>query len=130
MRAILLPVLLVLAVPAAAETLTVSGDDCRRAVRHVADADVAYRPGVDVTGAAVAPADLPGGPRLAVGSYVAVPITVDLGRRLGLPRRAAAEAVVGVVEFHDGRFWFDGQPLEDAAEAELVARCREAARPR
>jgi hypothetical protein len=42
----------------------------------------------------------------------------------------AAEAFIGLVEYRDGRFWYDGQPLHDEAEAELLARCRASVRPR
>jgi hypothetical protein len=46
---------------AAAETVTVSRNDCSRLIHHVPSANVAYQPGVDVKGKKVAPADLPGG---------------------------------------------------------------------
>ena len=40
--------------------VVISGQDCQRLVRHVPAPDVAYKPGVDVHGKPVAPADLPG----------------------------------------------------------------------
>ena len=48
----------VLGGPARAALLSVKPDDCAALVAHVPDDDVAYRPGVDVRGNKVAPADL------------------------------------------------------------------------
>jgi hypothetical protein len=58
-----IPVLLVLAAPAGAETttITVTTADCRNVVAHTPDASVAYTPGVSAYGKRVAPADLGGG---------------------------------------------------------------------
>src|SRR5688572_15205808 len=39
-------------------TITIDPSACREVIRHVPDADVAYKPGVDVHGKKVAPADL------------------------------------------------------------------------
>ncbi|CAA6605582.1 conserved exported hypothetical protein [Rhodospirillaceae bacterium LM-1] len=43
------------------ETVKISRQDCSRLIHHAPSADVAYKPGVDVKGRAVAPADLGGG---------------------------------------------------------------------
>lgn len=134
MRTLLALILILAGVPAVAGTLVVTVADCARASRHVPDAGVAYTPGVDAYGRPVAPADLGGAPPLRVNAdRLSIPITVDLGRRMGFRPGAAAytsEAFVGMVEYRDGRFWFDGQPLQDEAEAELRARCRaQAPRP-
>lgn len=65
---LLIPFFAVQALPAWAENVTVSGDtvyvtadDCRVLSRHRPDQGVTYRPGVDVKGKYVAPADLNGG---------------------------------------------------------------------
>ena len=42
------------------QSLYVTRQDCRNLVAHHPDADVEYKPGVDVHGKYVAPADLPG----------------------------------------------------------------------
>ncbi|MBF0267636.1 MAG: hypothetical protein HQL44_03480 [Alphaproteobacteria bacterium] len=42
-------------------TVRISRQDCSRLIHHAPSADVAYKPGVDVKGRAVAPADLDGG---------------------------------------------------------------------
>ena len=85
--------------PAAAEqVVTVTAGDCRRVVAHVAAADVEYRPGVDVRGRKVAPADLGGGPPIKLPDEIAFDIKVDLRNFLGGPdadARAASAAVSG-----------------------------------
>ena len=67
--------------PAAAEAehvVKVTAGDCRRVVAHVAAADVEYRPGVDVRGRKVAPADLGGGPPIGLPDEIAFDIKLDL----------------------------------------------------
>ena len=122
--------------PAMAETtIVLDQSDCARLVRHVADADVAYQPGVDVHGNAVAPADLGGGAQIALPDRFEFPITVDLGDRLGIPVRSDADYIarlpVGTVSAGvDGRVTFNGVPLTDAEAADLAARCQQVSRNR
>src|SRR3954449_8033242 len=95
---------MLLALPAAAQQgpIVVSSSNCD-AIAHVNDAPgVAYTPGVDVDGNAVAPADLPGG-STALNQALAHPplkITVDLQKRFGIPANSAlfqGEAQIGYV---------------------------------
>ena len=62
-RYLALPVILLLAAPAGAETTTITfiKADCRNLVAHTPDASVAYTPGVTAYGKRAAPADLGGG---------------------------------------------------------------------
>ncbi len=129
--AYLAPALFLLAAsPAAAHetaTVTITGADCARLVEHVPGPDVAYQPGVDVLGREVAPADLGGAPRIELPETILIDIEVDLFERFGIPANPAlyeADAEVGAVLYQDGRFTFNGQPLQDEAEAELAARCQ------
>src|SRR5690606_14696963 len=69
---------------AAGSAITVKEGDCRLLVKHVPSPDVAYRPGVDVNGDPVAPADLDGGYRVALPGTVRIPITVLLQERFGI----------------------------------------------
>ena len=121
-------VFLVLALPAAAssETLTISKAECRKLVRHQPSADVAYRPGVDVRGRRVAPADLGGGTNIAIPQEIEIPITVELDKTIGAAASGLykPEATIGKVVYKNGRAWFNGQPLETGANAEVVAECR------
>lgn len=113
--------------------LTLSENDCARLARHYPADDVTYRPGRDVRGKAVAPADLPpelgGGSGLILPDAVVIPIEVDLFERYGIPANSASfkgDIFVGevVVDVASGRATFNGQPLQSEAEAELAARCQ------
>lgn len=106
---------------------------CRALTRHQPAPDVAYKPGVDVKGRAVAPADLPGsaGSSLSTERFE-IPLTLDLARRLGvkvptagLPTAGLPGAMeIGRMTLDGGRLLLNGQPLGGASEAELVALCR------
>ena len=114
------------AVPATRVAITRA--DCARLVAHVPGPDVAYEPGVDVYGREVAPADLGGPPRIELPETILIDIEIDLLQRFGIPANAAlydADAEAGEVLYKDGRFTFNGQPLQDQAQAELAARCQE-----
>ncbi len=129
MRAMLLSACCVVAmcpaVVAAQEPLVrIGAEDCRRLVRHVPDADVAYRPGVDVRGRPVAPADLGGGWQLNLPAEIAVPVTIDLARRYGLEPPVAAETPLGVVTVRDGQALFNGQPMSDFDQNLIAEACR------
>ncbi len=109
--------------------LRISRAACVRLVAHVPGDDVAYRPGVDMRGRPVAPADLDGAPALVLPESYRVRIEVDSDDRFGIPAKtgtydadiAVGEALVDA----DGRVLFNGQPLESEAAFELGRRCRE-----
>ncbi len=120
--------------------MAITSADCARLVAHVPGPDVAYQPGVDVYGREVAPADLGGTPRIELPETILIDIEVDLLERFGIPENPAPvdadvpalydpDAEVGEVAYRDGRFTFNGQPLQDEAQAELAARCQEIVRP-
>ena len=121
--------------PAAAHekaTVAITRADCARLVAHRPAPDVAYQPGVDVYGREVVPADLGGAPRIELPETILIDIEIDLLQRSGIPATPAlydADAEVGEVAYRDGRFTFNGQPLQDQAQAELAARCRAVIRP-
>ncbi|MGE0254014.1 MAG: hypothetical protein AB7N54_16425 [Alphaproteobacteria bacterium] len=137
-HAVLVILALLLAAPAAAQqrTVSVTAADCARLVKHQPAPDVAYRPGVDVHGRPVAPADLDGGTPIALPERFAIPVTVDMAEKLGIPPLGSGalhggEIAVGtVVVTADGRATFNGQPLQSDASAALAAACqRTGARP-
>lgn len=112
--------------PKAAPTIVVDRAACRWVQRHEPAADVAFKPGVDARGQAVAPADLPGSTSPALPDTIEIGITVPLAERFGVPADALyrAEAYVGTVTLRNGAVLFNGQPINPAAESELVALCR------
>ncbi|MDA0786872.1 MAG: hypothetical protein O3B37_11355 [Proteobacteria bacterium] len=92
----------------------------------MASADVAYRPGVDVNGNAVAPADLNAQPQIAVPDVISIPVTIDLATNLGINTPFLARPTVGEVQItRDGRVTFNGQPIGGAAQQELAKRCQQ-----
>lgn len=117
----------VIPVDAIAETVTITQSECTNLVRHVPAPDVAYRPGVDVNGNPVTPADLNSTGAVTVPTEFTIPITIDLRDRLGLPAdpaRFKPEANIGVVTYREGKAWFNGQPLSTEATATLAGACR------
>ncbi len=122
------------ALPTAAQeevTVAITRADCARLVAHVPAPDAAYQPGVDVHGRQVTPADLDGAPRIRLPERILIPIEIGLLERFGIPANPAlfdADAKIGDVVYRDGRFTFNGQPLQDEAAAELAARCQEIGR--
>ncbi len=111
--------------------VTITRADCARLVEHVPSADVAYQPGVDAYGRAVAPADLPGvrysGTQFPVPEPLHIPIEIDLLDRFGIPANPElykADIPLGEVVYRNGRVSYNGQPLQDEAAAELSRRCQ------
>ena len=112
--------------------ISISDEACRRLVRHVPDADVAYKPGVDVRGNPVATADLPGTNILKLPDVIQFDLTIDVLSDYGVdddsPLSPIGEASIGVVRFDllSGALTFNGEPLGDPEEAVLAAACRKA----
>ncbi|MHA1566933.1 MAG: hypothetical protein ACTSX7_16605 [Alphaproteobacteria bacterium] len=127
---IVLTVVVMLGVePVLADTVSVSREGCERLVQHVPDANVAYQPGVDSRGRAVASADYDGAPAIQLPERFQIPITVDLAARFGVPKRGDAnytgDIQVGLVEVdRKGRATFNGQPLTRQDGYELARLCQ------
>ena len=114
----------------AADT-TLSPAFCNQLVKHTASADVAYQPGVDVHGNAVAPADLPGSPQMKLPDQMKIPLTVNLAKTLNLNTNAypynqlgqGTEAPLGTLTVEGDKVFFNGQPLNDAQQDQLAVLC-------
>ena len=123
--------LLLLPARSLAEPLTVeiTAANCARLVAHQARDDVAYRPGVDVRGRPVAPADADAAPPLALPERYRFHIEVDSADRLGVPADADsydADIQVGEAEvLKSGRVLLNGQPLQSNQAFELSRLCQE-----
>jgi hypothetical protein len=105
---------------------------CRNLVNATPDADVAYQPGVDVHGNAVAPADLPGGGgQIKMPKTLKIPLTVNLAQSLGLNTSAypynqlgaGTEASLGTLTVEGNKVMLDGQPLSDPQQDKLAVLC-------
>ncbi|WP_252724113.1 MULTISPECIES: hypothetical protein [unclassified Thalassospira] len=116
---------------ASAPTIIVTRAACKELVTHVPDDDVAYKPGVDVRGNAVAPADLNGGSNIlnSLPKEIEFPVTIDFFKYSGItvPDGVSGEQNVGKITYRNGRVYFNDQPLgDDANNAELIDACRKA----
>lgn len=128
MRRLCLAVCLVAAAaPAWAQQTTITGVDCRKLVRHQPAPDVAYKPGVDVKGRKVAPADLNDAPQIKVPETITFDAAVDL-RRFGIPNSSPLfqpNVSVGRVDVQqDGKVFFNGQRLGNPEVAALEEFCQ------
>jgi hypothetical protein len=109
-------------------TVEIAESDCRALVVHRPDADVAYRPGVDVRGDPVAPADLPGGLTVEPPTTFIIPIEIDLVERFGILEDMPgfeADALIGTLLYDDGELVFNGRPLQDPARSAIAEACRQ-----
>ena len=114
--------------PAPRPQLQVTAADCRRLVQAAPSGDVNYRPGVDVYGRQVAPADLDPAPPLGPPERMTVNIDADL-RRFGVPATSPLfEPFVGVgaISFDSsGNVFFNGRPLGGGEQAAIAELCRQ-----
>lgn len=81
--------------------------------KYKSASDVAFKPGVDVNGNPVAPADL-APEAVKLPDYLELPLSVDLGKKIGvsLGDGVEAKAVVGNLKlYQDGRVEYNGQDV-------------------
>lgn len=114
---------------AVAQMFEVSRHDCARLVEHRARADVEYKPGVDVRGRPVKPADLNPGPVIGVPQSFSFDANIDL-KKFGVSSNSVLfqpSAGVGKIMVEDGgrRVLYDGQSLGNREQEALVALCRQ-----
>ena len=116
------------AVPVAGETVVVSQADCARIVRHVPASDVEYKPGVDVRGRPVAPADLAGTPQLQLPQTFSFDINIDMSRYMTGTGFGTRDMKAGTVTYDitSGRLTFNGQALTDSDQSAVAEACRQA----
>ncbi len=114
---------------ASGKLLTTKGD-CVRPVPHVPAPDVAYRPGVDVNGKPVVPADLGGTTMLVSPDAFDIDIDINLSDRFAIPGDPAfydPNAMVGTLSVRSlddrPRLEFNGQPLPATPQLQTGARC-------
>jgi hypothetical protein len=111
--------------PAVAQTVVVDTAVCRTVTLHQPAPDVAFRPGVDVSGRAVAPADLGAAPQILPQTFT-FDLNADLrpflppGSALFQPQLAIGRVTIG----GDGSVFFNGQRLGSSDQAALATLCR------
>jgi hypothetical protein len=94
-------------------------------------AGAAYVPGVDVSGNAVAPADLPRANSTVGSDTISVEIDPKLVGNDGVPAAGGAyrtRPVLGYVTVTDGHAFFNGKPLVPEASDAVAAACSSAVR--
>lgn len=104
---------------------------CRALTAYKPSADVEYKPGVDVRGNAVAPADLPDSVSPQMPSKITLPLTVSLAKILNLdttkfPNSAlgtGTETQIGMLEVEGNHVTFNGQPLSNEQQSNLAVLC-------
>jgi len=105
----------------------ISRAQCRELQRHEPRDDVTFKPGVDVRGKPVAPADLNGGSSLQLPDEISFDLTVrmtDFLRQPPPPGISDSVARLGRIDVKGTEVSFNGMPLTDPAVAEIVALCR------
>jgi hypothetical protein len=103
-------VLVLFSVSAHAQNESNIPPECRLLPDHKSQADVAYKPGVDVKGKAVVPADINAVPMIDT-DVVVVPLSINLARQIGhsIPG-LQLEGNLGYLEIgKDGRVIYNGQ---------------------
>ena len=130
---LLIALLCILSMEVRADAPKVDPALCNALVKHTPDASVAYQPGVDVNGNAVAPADLPGAPQMKLPDQIKIPLTINLAQSLNLNTSsypynqlgAGTEAVIGTlsVDTTGDKVLFNGQPISDTQQDKLAVLC-------
>ena len=124
----------------AIEQIVVTAQACRKIVEHVPSKDVEYKPGVDVHGKKVAPADLSNSYAKLVPDEITLNVGADLADRLGRkrardsgldPKSGARPTLayegkvpLGKVTLKGNRVFWNDEPLLGDDEALLAASCR------
>ena len=115
------------AAPGQAQTVTISAADCAKLATQVPAPDVAYQPGVDMHGRAVAPADLNASPSIRPPDTISFDVAVDL-RRFGIAQSSPLfqpNVPLGRVSVEpNGRVLYNGQPIGNPETAALGELCR------
>jgi hypothetical protein len=124
----LIGVMIIAGSPVFAQTITVTDRDCAQIVDYVASADVNYKPGVDVYGRPVAPADLNAQPQVQMPQSFIFDANIDL-RKYGIPSSSPfllPSVNAGRIRVEDGgrSVYFNDQPVGSTEQQALAAACK------
>lgn len=111
--------------------LEVTRRDCRRlAVRRLPSDDAIYKPGVDVRGKPVVPAEADDSFSYTLPDVIVFELKIDPLAGTGLDRELFGPTTLSLGQIRFGRatglLTLDGQPLTDPLKAEIEKRCRAA----
>jgi hypothetical protein len=125
---LMVPVTIVVAQPRDGQgVVVIDPRACQILDRHVPDADVTYRPGVDAQGRAVAPADLPGSAGAMAADFpITFDITADIAQRIGLPAGSGlgvGNVAAARVEVVGDRVLLNGRDVGGPARGEIQVLC-------
>lgn len=121
------------AVPAPAPKpakVKVTKRQCAQIVTHTG-ADVAYKPGVDARGRKVAPVEMKSsGPKIEPPKEISFDINYDLSSKVTGTGGNVYDPnfKVGTVTVKGGVPYFNGQPLEDQHQKDLIEACKKIVR--
>lgn len=107
--------------------VVVSSKACAEVVAHIPDTGVAYAPGIDLNGNAVAPADLPDSASPITPDNFPIFLTLDLKKKFQVPDSAKLfklQAVVGLIVVQGSQIFFNGQRIGSGEASLLAAACR------
>ena len=99
---------LVISTSAQAQTSTV----CRVLEKSNSVVSATYKPGVDVHGKAVVPADVNGAPTMALPAIIKVPLDIDLVKRISIlkGKNITLDAPMGMIDIHqNGKVTYNDQ---------------------
>ena len=111
--------------------IVISPSDCASLTAHVPDESVAYAPGVDMRGRAVAPADLAGQEPLEIdAAEVGIDPRIPLSEYYDAPGSLApvvgdAEVWLGWIAVREGVAYLGDRALGDPVQAALARACAE-----
>jgi hypothetical protein len=105
---------------------------CRMVTKHIPDADVAYKPNVDVHGKKVVPADITPPTDYHLEDSFELRLTADAVRAFGLKtpklrnnsRAITSDTVFGCITLKHGKPYLNGKPLDDAGQNQLAVLCK------
>ncbi len=110
--------------------ITITEKNCQRVEKHIARSDVAFKPGVDVHGRPVTPADVNDN-RLVLPESIVIDLSLplaDLYAPGNTPPDALknAEVKMGKLDYNllSGKLLFNGQELADPALHAIARECR------
>ena len=114
--------------PDVTSTIIITRKDCQRFTRHTARNDVNYKPGIDVYGRPVKSADLKPS-AIKLPDEIKIDLNVDIFDFVGntpAPKGLGdSRARLGTITFNGGRLLFNGKPLGEEINPEILAVCDE-----